>query len=587
MYRFSHPVTLGFALLALAGCGAAPAPPPTQATVPAAPRDTLRRIVEQYWQEHAPLREAISAQGLADSLSVERRYLAEVLTVPAAGLDPASRLTYDIFTRQRQLAIEGFTYPAELLAYDPFDGMPLEFARSASDAAGRAPLTPKESEDWVRRIEGFAAWSRQSIFNMRDGLRRGYSSPRALIERSLPTLERLGEDSTGNIFNSQLGSRADPRGHLQAAIRGQLLPAYRTLHDFLQREYLPRARAGLALSELPLGRAWYAYRVKCATGSELNAGDIHRLGKSEVERLHARIQALAGGGAALAGTGGAPLGGSGVAALKGSGAATPRLGGSSIAEEASLLDAYQDLKGRTLAALPAAFSAAPPSDVEIRAGGPFRVAEADAPLAYQPADPLRGTPAILFVDSLVGAERPAGVLIPDFLEAALPGHHYQSSLQQQRTDLPRFRRFGTEPAFVDGWGLYAASLGEELGLYRDDAAKVRALARQIACAAELVVDTGLHAEGWTRAQAEDYLHTQLAWETADADLEIDRIAARPADALACMMGERELQALRAHAEQALGPHFDVREFHAELLKDGAMPLDLLEAKMNTWVEARR
>jgi uncharacterized protein (DUF885 family) len=571
MYRFSNPVTFGFALLALTGCGTPPPPAPTQAAVTAAPRDILRRIVERYWEEHAPSSEALSAQALADSLAVERRYLAEAQSVPAAGLDPASRLTYEIFIRQRRLAIEGFTYPAELLAFDPFDGVPLQFARTAADAAPRAPLTPKESQAWLRRIDAYVAWSQQSIANMREGLRRGYTSPRALIERALPALARLGEDSSGNVFNSSLvnsnpvnpnpGSGADSRGGLHAAIREKLLPAYRAQHDFLQREYLPRARLGLALSELPLGRSWYAYRVKCATGGDLGPGDIHAIGKSEVERLHARIQALGGGVAATA----------------------PKA--ASIADEAALLDGYRDLKGRALAALPTAFAAAPPSDFEIRAGGPLR--ETDAPLEYHPADPPRGTPAVLFVDSSPGMERPAGVLVPNFLEAALPGHHYQSSVQQQRADLPRFRRFGTEPAFVDGWGLYAASLGEELGFYRDDAAKADALSRQLACAAALVVDTGLHAQAWTRVQAEDYLHTQLAWERAQADLMIDRIAARPADALACLMGELKLRALRSQAEQALGNRFNLREFHAALLEEGAMPLDLLEDKMKIWLESRR
>jgi len=153
--------------------------------------------------------------------------------------------------------------------------------------------------------------------------------------------------------------------------------------------------------------------------------------------------------------------------------------------------------------------------------------------------------------------------------------------------LPRFRRFGFEPAFVDGWGLYAASLGEELGLYPDDAAKSGELVRQIACAAALVVDTGVHSEGWTRAQAEEYLRAQLGLDRPAADLLIDRIAARPAEALACTMGALKILALRAQAQQALGARFDVREFHAELLKDGAMPLEFLEAKMKSWVETQR
>jgi uncharacterized protein (DUF885 family) len=408
---------------------------------------------------------------------------------------------------------------------------------------------------------------------MREGLRRGYSSPRALIERTLPPLERLGEESAENVFYSSLESRAAPRAGLHGAIRDKLLPAYRALHEFLQQEYLPRARAGLALSELPLGAAWYAYRVKCATSSALTPGEIHRIGKAEVERLHARLGALPAAATLAPRTAGAAGG-----------------AGAPIADGALLLDAYRDLETHALTALAVSFSAAPPTDFEIRAGGPLR--QDDAPLVYQPADASPSVsggpqPAILYVNSAPSAERPAAVLIGSFLEEALPGHHYQMSLQQARTDLPRFRRFGSEPAYVDGWGLYAASLGEELGLYPDEAARAGALARQMACAAALVVDTGVHSQGWSRAQAEDYLHAQLAMDRPVADLLIDHIAARPADALACTMGELKIQALRAQAQQTLGARFDVREFHAELLKDGAMPLEFLEEKMKAWMETKR
>jgi len=567
MYRFSRQIVLGFALLGAAGCGPAPAPVPTPAPIPASPRENLRRIAERYWEDHEALRDAISVQALADSLSVERRYQAEALALPAAGLDPAARLTYDLFTRQRQLAIEGFTYPAELLADDPFDGMPLRFARLATDGAQRSSMSAAAAADWLRRIDRYAEWTQQSIANMREGIRRGYTSPRALIERMLPPLQRLGEDTAGNIFYASLESRAGPSAGLHGAIKDKLLPAYRALHEFLQQEYLPRARVGLALSELPLGPSWYAYRVKCATSGALTPGEIHRIGKAEVERLRARM--------------GTPPAAAPLAA---------RPAGSGIAEGAPLLDAYRDLKVHAAAALAVLFTAAAPTDFEIRDGGPFR--QADAPLVYQPADaspsdPGGAQPAVLYVDSTPTAERPAAVLIWSFLEQALPGHHYQISLQQARTDLPRFRRFGFEPAFVDGWGLYAASLGEELGLYPDDAAKSGELMRQIACAAALVVDTGVHSEGWTRAQAEDYLRAQLALDRPGADLMIDHIAARPAQALACTMGALKIHALRAQAQQALGARFDVREFHAELLKDGAMPLEFLEAKMKIWVETQR
>jgi uncharacterized protein (DUF885 family) len=185
------------------------------------------------------------------------------------------------------------------------------------------------------------------------------------------------------------------------------------------------------------------------------------------------------------------------------------------------------------------------------------------------------------------AGAPAGPEIADFLRQGMPGRHLQSAIQQARDDLPRFRRFGSEPAFVDGWALYAATLGEGLGLYGDDGAKREALAAQLNCAAALVVDTGIHAMDWTRAQAAAYLRAQLAVDEADALLMTDRLIALPADALACKIGELKFRALLARAQQLLGARFEIREFHAEILKDGAMPLDILEAKMQRWMEAQR
>jgi uncharacterized protein (DUF885 family) len=153
--------------------------------------------------------------------------------------------------------------------------------------------------------------------------------------------------------------------------------------------------------------------------------------------------------------------------------------------------------------------------------------------------------------------------------------------------LPRFRRFGVEPAFADGWALYAASLGDELGLYRDEEAKRAAALAQLKCAVALVADTGIHAQDWTRTQAADYVRAQLGLDPAEAELMTDRLVALPGDALACKMGELKFQALRTRAQQMLGARFDIREFHTEILKDGAMPLDILEAKMKRWMEARR
>src|SRR5882724_1740443 len=194
MTGFSPRVLCGLALLALAGCGPAPGPAAAPAPEPVPPSVQLGRLVERYWDEHLAADNAISPQILADSLNIERRYLAEVLNVPRDGLDAASRLTYDIFKRQREGIIEGFTFPAELLPINPFGGTPQQFAAQAVSLARHPPSSVADYEDWLKRIDEYVGWTRQATLNMREGIRRGYTSPRALIDRMLPILERLGVD---------------------------------------------------------------------------------------------------------------------------------------------------------------------------------------------------------------------------------------------------------------------------------------------------------------------------------------------------------------------------------------------------------
>ena len=193
-------------------------------------------------------------------------------------------------------------------------------------------------------------------------------------------------------------------------------------------------------------------------------------------------------------------------------------------------------------------------------------------------------PARVYVNTAGLESTPAVDLPAQFLREAIPGHHYQIALQQERTQLPRFRRFGGSPAFIAGWGLYAASLGEELGVYHDPADRVGALLLQQQCAAGMVIDTGVHAQQWTRQRALEYAHAQLPLnDVALANL-VDRIIALPGEALSCTVGYLKLQGLRTHAQQALGSRFDLLSFHTEVLRNGALPLDLLEGQIKTWIE---
>ena len=388
---------------------------------------------------------------------------------------------------------------------------------------------------------------------MREGLRRGYTSPRSVVERMLPILERLGADDSANVFYAPLRfmpesikdpERARLTQDLTRAISERLLPANRALHDFLQKEYLPRARTTLALSELPLGREWYAFLVKKATSTALSPDEINRIGAAEVERL---------------------------------GTAPPREAAPVAAS--GLVNTYKELEIQVRAALPAAFSEIPKSPLEIQSAE--WLPRPAASLYYQ-----RGPAGadILLVNTGRGAKTTLSTAA--FLQRGLPGEHFQIALQQEQADLPRFRRFGSEPAFTEGWGLYAASLGDTLGLYGDESAKLDAAAEERRCAVGLVVDTGLHAKGWTRGQAFDYLRVHLGVDDLDAQSLIDGYAASPAEALACM-GAVNFRALRALAQQRLGARFDLREFHSEILQGGAMPLDILEAKMKAWMDASK
>lgn len=557
MAGFSPLGWCGLALLALAGCGVPSAPGSAPAAKAPAPVDQLNRIVERYWDEHLPAENAISPQFLADSSSIERRFLAEALSVPRDRLDAESRLTYDIFRRGREITIEGFTFPGELLPIDPFGGMPQRVAARAAELAAHPATNAAEYENWLQAIDDYVRWTQQATANMREGLRRGYTSPRAVIERMLPILERLAVDDTANVFYSPVRSMPDgmqAAAHarlsrdMTSAIAARLLPANRALHDFLQREYLPRARTGLALAELPLGSQWYAFRVRQATGTALTPDEVHRMGVAEVERL-------------------------------GSPAAREAMGPPAN----GLVNAYKDMEIQVQAALPAAFAETPRGGFEIRAAE--WLPQPAVALYYQPRGPSGRPPAVLYVNSGRGAKTAPS--LASFLQQGVPGHHFQITLQQERSDLPRFRRFGVVPAYTEGWGLYAASLGETLGLYAEESAKLDAVALEMRCAVALVVDTALHAKGWTRGQAFDYLRAHLGIDDPDAQSLIDYYAANPADGLACMVGEIRIRTLRTRAQQLLGGRFDLHEFHTEILKDGAMPLDILEAKMKAWMDAAK
>lgn len=591
----------------LSACGRTPPGDPGTSTPTTAPAErasnetarTLRAIVEEYYDAYLALNPlTATAQGdhrfddrlgdyvslawMADSLAIEQQALEALAVIDPARLDGEDRLTYEAFDFGRRLNIEGFRYPSELLPVHQLSAMPVEFALLGSGRGVHPFRNARDYDNFLARMDGFVAWVDQAIANLRAGVERGVVQPRVVIERTLPQLAAIAvEDPAQSVFWRPLlafpaGLTLAERKRFVVAYRrklgSQVLPAYRRLHDYLATEYLPHARETVGLSELPNGASWYAYLVRRYTTTTLTPDAIHELGLREVARIRGemeRVMRQLGHPGDL---------GSFLAALR----VDPRF---RPADAESLLAGYRALGGRVGAALPRLFARKPRAALEIRAVESFRAASA-ASAAYVPASADGARPGIFYVNTHDLPSRPTYLMEALYLHEAVPGHHFQISTALESADLPRFRRFAWDTAYGEGWALYAESLGADLGLYTDPYSAFGALTTEIWRAARLVVDTGLHARGWSRARASSYLRANTALGEADIAAEVDRYIARPGQALAYRIGDLEIRALRGRAQQQLGARFDVRAFHGQVLESGSLPLPVLAARIDRWIASQ-
>jgi uncharacterized protein (DUF885 family) len=350
-----------------------------------------------------------------------------------------------------------------------------------------------------------------------------------------------------------------------------LLPALQKLEDFIKTDYLPAARTSIGASALPGGAAWYAWLVKSTANTELAPAEINALGVKEVARLREEMMAT------MPRTG-----------FRGSYAqflvfvrSDPRL---FYSDPESLLNRYRRTIARVYSQLPLLFNAIPEDEIAVK---PVQQAGAESQgAAYYEAGTPERTAALVVNTSRLNT-RPLWEIETLTLHEAVPGHHLQVARARAIEGLPAFRRYGWYPAYGEGWALYAESLGSELGLLRDPFSQFGRLADEQLRAARLVVDTGIHALGWTRQQALAYLNANTANPPSDNEVEVDRYIAQPAQALSYKIGQLRIAALRARARTALGERFDVRAFHDAVLGDGALPLDLLDKRIDAWIAAQQ
>jgi uncharacterized protein (DUF885 family) len=526
----------------------------------------------------ADLEIAIADTHIAEQKRLAERTLERLGQIPLDELDQQRRLFFDVLRYNLRDTLEGFRFKLQLLPVRQLANLAVEFPLLTSPNGIHPFNTLGDYDNFLRRMERFESWIDAAIGNMRLGIKSGIVQPGVVIERALPQLEAMiVTDAKVSLFYGPIlrlpssFSAADRERLTRVyvhAIEHRLVPAYRRLVKFLREEYLPKTRPTVAWSKLPDGGPWYDYWVKNQTTLEIAPEEIYALGMTEVARIKSEMDQLRRA-SGFQGT------------LSEYSRYLANYRSRVYSNRAELISGYEEIARAVLPHLGKLFDRLPKARFEVRTVEEYR--EQAAPSQYWSAAPDGSRPGIFYVNARGIEASPRRASEPLFLHEAIPGHHFQISLQREQDGAPRFQRFADYTAFTEGWALYAESLGAELGLYTEASQNFSRLNSELFRAARLVVDVGLHRKGWSREQAIHFIVETTGGSESGASLEVDRYIAVPAQALGYKIGQLKISALRAKAEKALGNGFDIRKFHDELLKDGALPLTILEAKMDRWI----
>jgi len=524
----------------------------------------------------------IGPEARATQLAAEQKYLDAALKFDPATLSAADRTSWEVFVYERRQAIAAAAFPSWLLPISQLFSVPNLMPVLASGTSAQPFNSVRDYENFLGRISDYVVWSDQAIANMREGIRRGVVHPQAVVKQVQSQLESLlVEDPVNSLFYRPVVNFPDAvppadRERLEAeyrsAIVDQIGPAYRRLYDFIRDEYSRQARRSVGWSELPDGKNWYALLAGAYTTTQLTPEEIHAIGLSEVARIRGEMEKVR---QRVGFEGDLP-------AFFRFVQEDPRF---YFTDGGSLLDAYRELKKTIDARLPQLFVDFPKADYEVREIESFR-SEAAPGAFYDPPSADGSRPGVFYINTFNLKAQPKFGMETLSLHEASPGHHFQISIQQELQDLPRFRRFGEGyVAFSEGWALYAESLGPELGMFADPYQYYGRLSDEMLRAMRLVVDTGLHAKGWSREQAIRYMLDNSSMVASDVSAEVDRYIANPGQALGYKIGEIRIRELRTAAETQLRERFDVKQFNGQVLRNGAVPLPVLDANIRRWIAA--
>lgn len=561
----------------------------------------LDTLFAQYWDEHAKFYPLDATQQgdhrynhlLPNDQTAEhrealreyyQRYLGQLLTFDRRALSADEQVSYDIFKYEMDMQLEGLNDNGWMIPFQQFWGLPLTMGQLATGEHFQPFKTVQDYQNWLGRVKGFSAWTDSAIANFRAGIKNGVVLPRVLVKKMIPQLaDMVVTDPTKSLFYgpihkfpasfTEAEKETLTRAYVQA-INTDVVPSYRKLRDFLQKEYLPKARASHGINAVKGGEAMYRYLVKYWTTTNALPKDIHATGLLEVQRIRKEMEQVK-----------AQVG------FKGSLSAffkhlrtDPKLMPYQSAEE--ILQAFRDIQAKMQPQLSSMFGRTPKTPFEIRQTEAFRAASASA--EYSQGAPDGSRPGIFYIP-IIDAKtfNITSGMESLFLHEAIPGHHYQISLQQENAALPSFRRFAWYGAMGEGWALYTESLGKELGLYTDPYQYMGSLGDEMHRALRLVVDVAIHTGKMNRQQAIQYLLANEPIPEEAAVAEIERYMAIPGQALSYKTGSLKIWELRKRYQTKLGAGFKLADFHDELLKDGVLPLAVLEQKMERWSERTR
>lgn len=556
----------------------------------------LSGLFDSYWEEHArfyPIDATQQGDNRYNDLlpndqteafrkalrDYHTDYLNRLRKFDRTSLSENDRVSYDIFKYEMEMQLEGLNTDLWMIPFQQFWGLPLTLAQLGSGELFQPFKTVSDYENWIKRAEGFAPWTDAAIANFRAGMKSAVVLPKVLVKKMIPQMKELvSKDPRKSVFWGPIKklpadfSDADKK-RLTAAYEQLILktinPSYQKLHDFLKKDYLPKARASHGIGSVPNGVALYNYLTRYWTTTTKTPEEIYQTGLREVERIQQEMLKVKD---QVGFKGSLPQF---FAHLR----KDPKLMPYKTPEE--VLNLYRSIYTRMQPQLLTMFGRTPKTPFEIRQTEKFR--EATASAEYSSGSPDGSRPGIFYLP------------IPDakkfnitsgteslFLHEAIPGHHYQISLQQENEDLPKFRRFAWYGAMGEGWALYAESLGKELGLYTDPFHYMGALGDEMHRACRLVVDVGIHLKKMSREAAIKYLMDHEPIGEHDATAEIERYMAIPAQALSYKVGALKIRELRNKYAQELGEKFKLSAFHDEVLRDGVMPLASLEKKLDDW-----